>query len=154
MTHKVSLQNESVRTSWSISNLFDVQDQKPNITQTDGVAFVEFTPSAAESKSKAVSIDDYLSQLGESDEIKKLLSDGAKWVGDNYHQNSKSIKALRLRCGLSQDQLATKIGSTQNRISRIEKGDEDIRLSTMRKLANALDVTLQDIDIALGGSND
>ena len=46
----------------------------------------------------------------------------------------EQLKIERLRAGLTQEQLADKIGSKKSFISRIERGHADIQLSTLVKL--------------------
>ena len=52
------------------------------------------------------------------------------------------IRNARLGHGLSQVELAQKLGVTQGTISRAERGDGDIRLSTLLELTHALDLDL------------
>jgi UDP-N-acetylglucosamine 1-carboxyvinyltransferase len=49
------------------------------------------------------------------------------------------IKLLRLESGLSQRQLAERVGSTQSAIARMEAGGSQPKLATLKKLAEALD---------------
>ncbi len=49
------------------------------------------------------------------------------------------IKKLRLDLGLTQHELASRAGVSQPLIARIEAGDVDPRLSTLRKIFNAFD---------------
>lgn len=60
-----------------------------------------------------------------------------------------SLVALRLRAGLSQTQLAERMGKQQSNVSRMEKDPGDMQLSTMKKLAEALGVQLSEIVDAL-----
>lgn len=46
----------------------------------------------------------------------------------------EQLKSERRRAGLTQEQLADKIGTKKSFISRIERGRADIQLSTLRKL--------------------
>lgn len=62
----------------------------------------------------------------------------------------RSLAHLRLRCGLSQKQLADAIGTSQPHIARIESGRDNVLLKTANALAGALRVTLADINVALG----
>ena len=48
------------------------------------------------------------------------------------------LKAERLRSGLTQEQLAEKIGTKKSFISRVERGHTDIQLSTLVKLFRGL----------------
>ena len=46
----------------------------------------------------------------------------------------EQLKAERLKAGLTQDELAGKIGTKKSYISRVERGMADIQLSTLVKL--------------------
>lgn len=50
----------------------------------------------------------------------------------------KEIRRVRKEEGLSQEQLAEKVGISQQLISRIEKGKENMSLLTLKKIARAL----------------
>lgn len=66
--------------------------------------------------------------------------------------NDPTLSALRLRKGLSQAELARRIGSSQSRLSRIEAGLDDPRRSTLLKLSEALGETLDVVSKAIGAS--
>lgn len=55
----------------------------------------------------------------------------------------KTIIRQRLNRGWSQTQLAEAIGSRQPVISRLEQGNSNPSLSTLQKVAKALDLSLQ-----------
>ncbi len=46
----------------------------------------------------------------------------------------EQLKAERLKAGLTQEQLALKIGTKKSYVSRVERGHADIQLSTLVKL--------------------
>lgn len=48
------------------------------------------------------------------------------------------LKAERLKSGMTQEQLAEKIGTQKSFISRVERGHTDIQLSTLVKLFRGL----------------
>lgn len=50
----------------------------------------------------------------------------------------KEIIRLRLEQGLSQNDLAKKVGTKQSSISRLESGDYNPSIDFLRKVANAL----------------
>lgn len=54
----------------------------------------------------------------------------------------RSIKLCRTNRGLSQDELAQKVGLSASYISLIEKGDRDPAMSTVEKIAMALGVPI------------
>ena len=58
------------------------------------------------------------------------------------------IRKLRLRAKLSQRELARRAGVSQSLIARLEKGEVNIRLSTLQKILKVLYEALSDEDIA------
>jgi len=50
----------------------------------------------------------------------------------------KEIRNIRIRQGLSQKELAKKIGISQQLVSRVEKGRENISMLTLKKISKAL----------------
>ena len=50
----------------------------------------------------------------------------------------EQLKDERLKAGLTQEQLAEKIGTKKSFISRVERGHADIQLSTLVKLVRGL----------------
>ena len=58
---------------------------------------------------------------------------------------SKRIKTLRAERGLTQAKLAERAGVTLAYIGRLETGHYDPQLSTLRKLAKALKVSIADL---------
>jgi len=53
------------------------------------------------------------------------------------------LKQARKEAGLSQEELAKKLGTKKTAISRIENHAQDIKLSTIQKLARALGKDLE-----------
>ena len=52
-----------------------------------------------------------------------------------------SVRKHRVVAGLNQVQLSEKIHCTRNTIGRIERGESDLKLSTLYQLAEGLDTT-------------
>jgi len=50
----------------------------------------------------------------------------------------EQLKAERLKAGLTQEQLAERIGTKKSYISRVENGRTDVQLSTLYKLFQGL----------------
>ena len=50
----------------------------------------------------------------------------------------EQLKDERLRAGLTQEQLAEKVGTKKSFISRVERGHADIQISTLVKLVRGL----------------
>ena len=63
---------------------------------------------------------------------------------DNFENSCEAfiigeqLKAERLKAGMTQEQLAAKIGTKKSYISRIENGHTDIQLSTLFKIFQGL----------------
>jgi transcriptional regulator with XRE-family HTH domain len=55
---------------------------------------------------------------------------------------ARTLRAARSRAGLTQEELATRLGSTQSYISRVERGQSNLRFSRLADIANALGCTV------------
>ena len=73
------------------------------------------------------------------EERKKRDPEFASEYEKNYEafKLGSMIKALREDSGITQQELADKIGSKKSTISRMENHAEDVRLSTLQKVAAA-----------------
>ena len=83
-------------------------------------------------KNKTMELDDYISKR------KKKDSDFAKDFESRYEEFKigMMIKEMRLKNGMTQEQLAEKLDTQKSVISRMENHSEDVRLSTLRKVAS------------------
>ena len=83
-------------------------------------------------KNKTMDLDDYISKR------KKKDSDFAKDFDSGYEEFKigMMIKEMRLKNGMTQEQLAEKLDTKKSVISRMENHSEDVRLSTLRKVAS------------------
>lgn len=61
------------------------------------------------------------------------------------HRLLEELVTARLAVGLSQTEVAAKMGTSQSSVARLESGGADMRLSTLQRYANAvgLDVSWQ-----------
>ena len=62
-------------------------------------------------------------------------------LGPEY-ELARSIIALRIRSGLTQQELADRLNTTQSVVSRLESGSAKPSLATLQRLAKALDARL------------
>lgn len=83
-------------------------------------------------KNKTMELDDYIFKR------KKKDSDFAKDFESGYEEFKigMMIKEMRLKNGMTQEQLAEKLDTKKSVISRMENHSEDVRLSTLRKVAS------------------
>lgn len=61
---------------------------------------------------------------------------------EDLHKIAKHIKNLREYRGLSQKELADKVGLFQPDISEIEKGERNISINTLVKIGTALNCSI------------
>ena len=57
----------------------------------------------------------------------------------------QKIRSIREKMGLLQRELADSAGAPVRTIGRIERGEVDVRLGTLKKIADALGVSLRDL---------
>jgi predicted transcriptional regulator len=55
---------------------------------------------------------------------------------------ASDLTARRLHLGLSQTEVAARMGTSQSAVARLESGSADVRLSTLERYAAALDQQL------------
>jgi ribosome-binding protein aMBF1 (putative translation factor) len=82
---------------------------------------------------------------------------GRRRLGETIdHQNPgrRSLASLRLAAGLSQSQLAERIGMVQPNVARLERKPGDLPLSRLKLLAKALGVDLETVAAAVDICND
>lgn len=59
-----------------------------------------------------------------------------------YEEIARQLLAFRIEHGLSQAELARRCGVSQPPIARLERGEHEPRLATLRRVAHALDADL------------
>lgn len=57
----------------------------------------------------------------------------------------QSVRYLRMKRGLSQEELAFKADLNMNSISTLERGINNVKIKTLYAIANALDVKIEEI---------
>jgi transcriptional regulator with XRE-family HTH domain len=63
---------------------------------------------------------------------------GFKEMAARRRDLSAALTACRLDLGLSQTEVAARMGTSQSAVARLESGEADIRLSTLERYAAAL----------------
>lgn len=56
---------------------------------------------------------------------------------------AEQLVAARLSLGLTQTEVAARMGTSQSAVARLESGDADVRMSTLERYAAALERTLE-----------
>lgn len=60
-------------------------------------------------------------------------------------RNNNRIKFIRNRKGMTQEELANEVGVDRSLISKLETGESEGSLSTLRKIADVLEVALAEL---------
>jgi transcriptional regulator with XRE-family HTH domain len=63
---------------------------------------------------------------------------GFREMSQRRQELASDLVAARLKAGLSQTEVAARMGTSQSAVARLESGDADIRLSTLERYAAAL----------------
>lgn len=87
---------------------------------------------------KATDFDDYLKGKLKNPEFKKWYDYYGKQLEVAF-----AVHQLRRKKGLSQAQLAKKIGTTQSNVARMEAGNQNFTTDTLQKIAQALNKELK-----------
>jgi HTH-type transcriptional regulator/antitoxin HipB len=61
----------------------------------------------------------------------------------------RALRELRKRAGLTQEQVAARMGTSSTYLSRLEAGQRDIRLSTVLRLLDAVGTDLHQLADAI-----
>jgi predicted transcriptional regulator len=68
---------------------------------------------------------------------------GFRQMAERRQALSGELTALRHRLGLSQVEVAARMGTSQSAVARFEGGDLDVRLSTVERYTEALGAKLE-----------
>ena len=101
------------------------------------------------------SIHDRIERLEKTPRRAQALTRARKRLGEllsaEQHEGSTPA-ALRLRAGLSQKQLAELLGTQQSNVSRMERIPGDPQLTTLRKWAHALGVSIDELTASIAAT--
>lgn len=85
-------------------------------------------------------LDDLLDEFAGDAELQAAMVDARRSMAATVYADETSLSALRLRAGLSQAQLASRAGTSQSHIARIEAGTTDPGTDLVVRLAEAMQV--------------
>jgi len=117
------------------------------------VIYADFSPVSdmAVRPAGSMDIDDVVARIEQDTARAAALEEARRTIASRHYAGSWGLAALRLRKGWSQRRLAEAIGVKQPHIARLESGQNEPSLGTVRKLSAALDVTVEEIVNAFGG---
>lgn len=87
---------------------------------------------------KATKFSDYLAEELKDPEAKRLFDEYGRQLEISY-----KILQTRKQKGLSQAELAKKIGTKQSNVARIESGQQNVTIKLLDRIALALDMQLE-----------
>lgn len=93
----------------------------------------------------SIDIDDFVASLELDEDFKKETSSARAWLAAEELIPGDGLKALRLKAGFSQMQLAKKINVHQPNLSAMEAGKRKPDYDIARKLALAFNVSVDQI---------
>lgn len=110
---------------------------------------------AQEKQAEFIDADDFLNNLLLKHDIEKDLPEARRWLARELYDDSRpTLAALRLKKGLTQKQLASRVHEPQSSISRLESGDESPSIDRAARLAEALEISLDQFYLALTASRE
>lgn len=104
---------------------------------------------------KGASIKDVMARFESNPSRAAAMARARARLGNWMEQelpDTHGLPALRLKAGLSQATLAERLGTQQSNISRWEKNPSDMQYSTIKRMAAALNVSIQSICDAIDKS--
>ena len=113
------------------------------LPESSGTPVVVLTPIEVQAPlpDGFVDIDVLVEQAEKDPDTRRAIKAGRQSVAANYYaKGPQSLAFYRLRHGWSQKELAGRLGTSQSYIARLEAGNIDPQVSTLRRLATVLDV--------------
>ena len=78
------------------------------------------------------------------------MAEARTWAGEYLFQGRvPTLKALRMKKGMSQAIFAGTLGTSQAHVSRLEAGQVDARASTLVRIAQVLDMDIETVAVAV-----
>ena len=102
------------------------------------ILYYEFNAASPSPIANTTDIDDLIKEFEQDAEMAKAISNARKKLAADLYSKSVSFSSLRLAAGLSQDQLAAKVKTSQSHIAKIEAGKNDPSTDVIQRLAVAL----------------
>ena len=114
------------------------------------INYEDYAQPPVKTPAKHQSIEDLMAELNADATFRDEIEKARTWVADEFYaEDGETIRAQRLRRGWSQTQLAEKLGTRQSHVARIERGSENVQISTCRKLCKAFGIDMNTLDALL-----
>jgi len=114
------------------------------------VIYREFNTAIQPPIPNTISIDDLVNEFEADPEMAGHLANARRSLSDNlYAENQNTLTSARLAAGMSQTQLAERVGTSQSHIAKIELGRTDPSTDLIARIAQALDTDEHIVFIAV-----
>jgi len=120
------------------------------VKRTSRRVALNFDRNTNPDETSAEALASFARELGLEDHIRQARRDLADHIKKTSNDNT--LRTMRLRVGLSQQELAEMVGTSQSRISAIEARREGMGLGFAHRLSKVLGVTLEAIFEATEGA--
>lgn len=143
------------REFFTISTLSGADFKAPTESQSETPFFYRSPRPMQDKPVYTVSLDDVLNEYLQDEEFRANFADANKQLAETYYKDEKSLRAMRLKKGLTQSQLAEAISTSQPQITKLENGDTDFRSATVVKLAKFFGIKASEMfGILIGESHE
>lgn len=95
--------------------------------------------------SQSITVDERIALLERDERRARKLAQARQRLADRGPFADGTLRQLRMSKGYSQEQLAKAMKTSQAHIAKLEAGPADVQLSTLKKLASALQVPLMEV---------
>lgn len=114
------------------------------------VNFEEHTTLPVKTPAKYQTIADLVAELSVDEAFHSKLEVSRAWIADEFYgKDGDTVRTMRLRNGWSQAQLAKRLETSQPHVARIERGKENLQMSTCRKLCLVFSIDMNTLDAML-----
>jgi ribosome-binding protein aMBF1 (putative translation factor) len=112
------------------------------VPETRGTSVVVLAPITVDAPlpDGFIDIDALVEQEEKDPATKQAIAVGRVAIAENHYSAHRPLAYYRLQNGWSQKELAMRMGTSQSYIARLEAGDIDPQVSTLKRLAAVFDV--------------
>jgi ribosome-binding protein aMBF1 (putative translation factor) len=112
------------------------------VPETRGTSVVVLAPITVDAPlpDGFIDIDALVEQEEKDPATKQAIAVGRVAIAENHYSAQRPLAYYRLQNGWSQKELAMRMGTSQSYIARLEAGDIDPQVSTLKRLAAVFDV--------------
>ncbi len=143
------MRSPSVSSSATTGTLVGPDRPRPQSAPAKVIYFNFAIEPEASLPSDFVSIDSLIDEFEADDAGREAMAEARRFVGERFYSSApRGLATFRLAKGWSQKRLAQQLGTSQSHIARIEAGQSDPQISTVRRLCEVLGITIEQFESA------